>query len=150
MYATPVSVAHVQNAHADVVVRLNRQALPLFDLTMEKPLDVLRLFRPLKVGQAQSWSTRIKRPGGGWIAGRLIAIKRSAAATRKAQHRLKSKASKAQRKVSRASWNAAQYFYVWTTLPETFSTEAVLELYRMRWRDLFSGDGQGLGSTSSA
>lgn len=134
IYATPVSVAHVQNAHADLVVRLNRQSLPLFDLTMDKPLDVLRLFRQLKVGQAQSWSTRIKRTGGGWIAGRLIAIKRSAAATRKTRHRLQRKASKAQKKVSRASWIAAQYFAVWTTLPETFFAETVLELYRLRWQ----------------
>lgn len=134
IYATPVGAAHVQNAHADLVVRLNRQSLPLFDLTTDKPSDVLRLFRQLKVEKAQFWSTRIKRPGGGWITGRLIAIKRSAAATRKARHRLERKASKAQKKVSRASWIAAQYFAVWTTLPETFSAEAVLELYRLRWQ----------------
>jgi hypothetical protein len=28
-----VGAAHVQNAHVDLVVRLNRQSLPLFDLT---------------------------------------------------------------------------------------------------------------------
>jgi Transposase DDE domain len=134
IYATPVGAAHVQNAHADLVVRLNRQSLPLFDLTTEKPLQVLRLYRQLKVEKAQAWSTRVKRPGGGWITGRLIAIKRSAAATRKARQRLERKASKAQKKVSQASWIAAQYFAVWTTLPETFSAEAVLELYRLRWQ----------------
>ena len=31
IYATPVGVAHVKAAHADIVVRLNRQSLPLFD-----------------------------------------------------------------------------------------------------------------------
>ena len=134
IYATPVGVAHVQNAKADIVVRLNRQSLPLFDLTQDKPLNVLGLFRQLKVEQAQFWSTRIKRPGGGWITGRLIAVKRSAAATRKARHRLERKASKAQKKVSQASYLAAQYFAVWTTLPATFSAEAVLELYRLRWQ----------------
>lgn len=134
IYATQVGAAHIQKAHADLVVRLNRQTLPLFDLTMDKPLDVLRLFRQLKVGKAQSWNTRTKQPGGGWITGRVIAIKRSAAATRKARQRLDRKASKAQKKVSRASWIAAQYFAVWTTLPETFSAEAVLELYRLRWQ----------------
>jgi hypothetical protein len=134
IYATPVGAAHVRNAYADLVVRLNRQSLPLFDPAMEKPLVVLRLYRQLKVGQAQQWSTRVKQPGGGWIAGRLVAIKRSAEATRKARRRLERKASKAQKKVSRASWLAAQYFAVWTTLSDTFSAEAVLELYRLRWQ----------------
>jgi Transposase DDE domain len=134
IYATPVSVAHVRQAQADIVVRLNRQSLPLFDLTTETALDVLGMFRQLKVGQVQSWNTRIKQPGGGWIGGRIIAIKRSATATRKARRRLERKASKAQKKVSRATWIAAQYFAVWTSLPETFSAGAVLEMYRMRWQ----------------
>jgi hypothetical protein len=134
IYATPVGVARVHKAHADLVVRLNRQSLPLFDPAMEKPLAVLRLYRQLKVGQTQQWSTRVKRPGGGWIAGRLVALKRSAEATRKARRRLERKASKAQKKVSRDSWFAAQYFAVWTTLPDTFSADAVLELYRLRWQ----------------
>jgi len=135
IYATPVGTAHVQNAHADLIVRLNRQSLPLFGPSRtDKPVDVLRLFRHMKVEQPESWNTRVKRPGGGWMPGRLIAIKRSAAATRKARRRLERKASKAQKKVSRASWAAAQYFAVWTTLPDTFSGEAVLELYRLRWQ----------------
>lgn len=133
IYATPVGVTHVHDAQADLVVRLNRQSLPLFD-QMQTPMDVLRLYRQLKVGQPQQWSTWVKQPGGGWIAGRLVAIKRSAEATRKARHRLERKASKAQTKVSRNSWLAAQYFAVWTTLPETFSADAVLELYRLRWQ----------------
>jgi hypothetical protein len=52
VYATPVGVAHVHRAHADLVVRLNRQSLPLFDLTQAKPLNVLGLFRQLKVDTA--------------------------------------------------------------------------------------------------
>lgn len=134
LYANPVGVTHVQNAHADLIVRLNRQSLPLWDLVLDHPLYPLRLFRQLKVEKAQSWNTRIKRSGGGWITGRLIGIRRSAAATRKARQRLERKASKAQKKVSQASWSAAQYFAVWTTLPDAFSAEAVLELYRLRWQ----------------
>jgi hypothetical protein len=52
VYATPVGVAHVHRAHADLVVRLNRQSLPLFDLTQAKPLNGLGLFRQLKVDTA--------------------------------------------------------------------------------------------------
>jgi hypothetical protein len=133
LYATPVEVGHVKDAQADIVVRLNRQSLPVFDAEANR-LDVLRLFRKMKVGQAQQWITQVKHPKGSWVQGRLIAIKRSAQATRVARRRLERKASKAQKKVSRESWQAAQYFAAWTTLPETFSAAAVLELYRLRWQ----------------
>jgi hypothetical protein len=133
IYATPVGVAHVKSAEADIVVRLNRQSLPLFDAEANQ-LNVLRLFRKMKVGQAQQWITQVNRPNGGWMHGRLIAIKRSAEATRRARRRLQIKASKAQKKVSRESWESAQYFFVWTTLAGSFSAPAVLELYRLRWQ----------------
>jgi hypothetical protein len=133
IYATPVGVAHVTGARADIVVRLNRQSLPLFD-TGEKRVNVLRLFSTVKAGQTQQWTTQVRRARDGWVQGRLIAVKRSAQATRVARRRLERKASKQQKKVSRQSWVAAQYFAVWTTLPETFSAPAVLELYRLRWQ----------------
>ncbi len=133
IYATPVGVAHVKDAQADIVVRLNRQSLPIFDAE-ENRLNVLRLFRKMKVGQIQEWTTQVKHPGGGWVPGRLIALKRSAEATRLARRRLQINASKRQKKVSPASWAAAQYFFVWTTLANSFAAPTVLELYRLRWQ----------------
>jgi hypothetical protein len=133
IYATPVGVAHVKAARADIVVRLNRQSLPLFD-EGENQLNVLRLFRKLSVGQIEQWAAQVKHPGGGWVQGRLIALKRSAEATRLARRRLQANASKKQKKVSPQSWQAAQYFFVWTTLGETFPANDVLELYRLRWQ----------------
>jgi hypothetical protein len=133
IYATPVGVAHVKAAQADLVVRWNRQSLPLFDAG-ENQLNVLRLFRKMKVGEPQQWTTQVNHPGGGWVHGRLIAVKRSAAATRLARHRLQRNASKKQKKVSPESWKAAQYFFVWTTLANSFQAPAVLELYRLRWQ----------------
>ena len=133
IYATPVGVAHVKAAQADILVRLNRQSLPVFDVE-GNPLDVLRLFRKLRVGQIQQWNTQVKHPDGGWVSGRLIALKRSAEATRLARRRLEINASKKQSKVSPESWEAAQYFFVWTTLADNFPAPAVLELYRLRWQ----------------
>ena len=133
VYATPVGVAHVQDAHADIVVRLNRQSLPLFDRNGNR-VHALRLLRKIKAGPPRQWTTRVRRPGGGWIAGRLIGVRRSAQATRLARRRLERQASRRQTKVSRQSWEAARYFAVWTSLPETFSAPAVLELYRLRWQ----------------
>lgn len=134
IYANPVGVAHVRDAQGDVLVRLNRQALPLFD-PAGNPIRPLPLFRKIKAGQTQEWATQVRHPSGGWIAGRLIAVRRSRQATRKARHRLKRKASKRQEKVSRESWEAAQYFAAWTTLaPESFPAVRVLDFYRLRWQ----------------
>ena len=63
-----------------------------------------------------------------------MAVRRSAPAARVARRRLERQASKKQKKVSRQSWEAARYFVVWTSLPETFSAPAVLELCRLRWQ----------------
>lgn len=133
IYATPVGVAHVKAAQADIVVRLNRGSLPIFDAA-ENSLNVLHLFRKMKVGQIQEWTTQVKHPNGGWVPGRLIALKRSAEATRLARRRLERNASKKQKKVSPESWKAAQYFFIWTTLADSFAATAVLELYRLRWQ----------------
>ena len=133
VYASPVGVAHVVKAKADLVVRLNRQALPLFDGKPER-VNVLRLFRPLKVGQVRQWTTQVRHPQGGWIPGRLIALRRSLQATRVEQRRLELRACRKQQQVSAESWEAARYFSVWTTLADTFSAVAVLELYRWRWQ----------------
>ena len=133
VYATPPGVAHVQDAQADLVVRLNRQSLPLFHAGGDR-LDVLRLFRNLSVGQARQWRTQVRHPRGGWIPGRLMAVKRTAQATRLARGRLERTASRKQKSVSRSSWVAAQYFALWTSLPDAFSTGEVLELYRRRWQ----------------
>ena len=131
-YATPAGVSKVTAAGADLVVRLNRQSLPLYDVSGDR-IDPLRRFQRMKVGQPQQWTAQAKAPHGP-VAGRLIAIRRSAEATRLARRRLTSKASKQQRSVSPASWKAAQYFALWSTLPETFTAAAVLDLYRLRWQ----------------
>jgi Transposase DDE domain len=133
IYATPAGVAHVLNARADLVVRLNRQTLPQFDASGER-LHVLRLFKQLRVGKALEWPTQVPQAQGRWMGGRLIGLRRSAEATRGARRRLERKASKRQEKVTPDSWEAAQYFALWTTLPPPFSAETVLELYRLRWQ----------------
>lgn len=134
IYANPAGVAHVVDAHGDVLVRLNRQALPLFDETGER-VAPLPLFRVLKAGQPREWATHVHRARGAPIVGRLIAIRRSVHATRRARRRLQRRASKRQETVSRTALAAAQYFAVWTTVPsDVFSTTQVLNCYRLRWQ----------------
>jgi hypothetical protein len=55
IYATPPGVAHVMDAHADIVVRVNRQTLPLFDRE-DKRLNILRTVRGVKPGHPREWN----------------------------------------------------------------------------------------------
>jgi Transposase DDE domain len=133
IYATPPGVAHVLDAHGDLVVRVNRQSLPLFDEDGNS-LNVLKTVRGLKPGQPREWRTSVQHPEGGWLRGRLIAVRRSIAATRMERRRLMRRASRRQYKVSKESLEAAQYFMVWTSLPDSFTGPVVLDFYRIRWQ----------------
>jgi hypothetical protein len=133
IYATPPGVAHVMDAQSDIVVRVNRQSLPLFNKDGNR-LNILKTVRELKPGQTQEWRTAVQHPEGGWLRGRLIAVKRSIAATRLERKRLMRKANRRQHKVSKESLEGAQYFMVWTSLPDSFTSSVVLEFYRLRWQ----------------
>ncbi len=132
-YSTPVGIGHVVDAGGDVLVRLNRQSLPLFTGLGERQNPLL-LARALSAGQSAEWPAWAKHPDGRLIEGRLVGVRRSRQATEVARHKLKKAASKQQRKVSKASWEAARYFFVWTSLLAGVEHRQVLELYRCRWQ----------------
>lgn len=133
VYAAPPGVSHVVRAKGDVVVRLNRQALPLFDRRGRR-MDLLPFLRGLKGKTPREQETQVRNPQGGWIAGRLIALRQSAEATRWLQRRLRRRAQRNQETVSADSLQFAEYFMVWTTLTQAFHTAQVLEFYRLRWQ----------------
>jgi len=133
LYANAAAAAHVRAAGGDLLVRLHRTALPLFEEAGER-IDLLRLFRSLRVGKIQQWRTRTRCDDGPWIPGRLLAVRRSTQAARLVRARMQRYAKKHRKVISTETWKAAAYFAVWTTLPETFSPAAVMELYRQRWQ----------------
>jgi hypothetical protein len=132
VYAAPPGVAHVVRSQGDVVVRLNRQALPLFD--QGGRVELLPFLRGLKGKKTQARPTQVRNPQGGWIAGRLIALRQSAEATRWTQRRLRRRAQQGQGTVSAEALEFAEYFMVWTTLSPAFSDASILDLYRLRWQ----------------
>ena len=133
IYSTPVGVAHVIEAGADILVRLHRSVLPMVDSAGQR-IHVLRRFRGLEVGRVRQWNTRVVCADGTSIPGRLIAVRRSVQSTRIVRARMERRAKKHRKTISTETWKAAAYFAVWTTLPDTFSAPAVLELYRLRWQ----------------
>jgi hypothetical protein len=132
VYAAPPGVSHVVRRQGDVLVRLNRQALPLFD--HGRRMELLPFLRGLQGKTPQARATQVRNPPGGWIAGRLIALRQSAEATRGAQRRLRRRAQQGQATVSAEALEFAEYFMVWTTLSQAFPTASILDLYRLRWQ----------------
>ena len=132
-YGTPPGVAHVCQAGGDVVVRINLTRLPVFT-EKDRRLGILTRLRTLRVGQIGDWPAWVHTKAGR-IPGRLVAVKRTAAAARLAQRQLERKARRKQRRVSAASREAARYVFVWTSLPDKdYPRQAVMELYRLRWQ----------------
>ena len=133
VYAAPPGVAHVVKAQGDVLVRLNRQALPLFERHGRR-IDLLAFVRGLPGQRPREREAQVRSPQGGWITGRLIALRQSGEVTRSIQRRLRRRAQRSQETVSVESLQFAEYFMLWTTLTHAFSTATVLELYRLRWQ----------------
>ena len=134
VYATPPGVAHVVNAGGDVLVRLNRGTLPLFD-RYGRRMALLPLLRLLKGRSPREWATRVQDPQGGWITGRLIALRQSREAANWQLKRLQREARHKHTPLSKDSLEFAHYFMIWTTLKKSDSeTRLILELYRLRWQ----------------
>jgi hypothetical protein len=132
-YGTPPGVAYVCQAGGDVVVRINLRMLPLFT-EQGRQLNILARLRTLRVGQVRAWPAWVHAAAGP-LRGRLVAVRRSGVAARRAREQLQRRASRRQRSVSAASMEAARYVFVWTSLPEAdYPPEAIMELYRLRWQ----------------
>ena len=120
-------------AQADLCVRLNPHALPLFD-EQDQPfplLDHLALLR--QAGDLAGWPVWIHR-GPQRIAGRVCAIRKSKQAIAQAQRRLSLK-QQAGKTVGPKTRKYAEYVLVFTTLNYSEAdAQQVLEAYRLRWQ----------------
>jgi hypothetical protein len=131
-YAAPPGVSHVVQRGGDVIVRLNRAALPLYEPAGAR-IELLPRLRQLEA-QPQEYEAHVQDPRGGWIRGRLFALRRSVEATRWAQKRMQRRAQRSQQTVSHDSLECAEYFMAWSTLPTAVSMTQILDLYRVRWQ----------------
>lgn len=132
-YSNPVGVAHVVSAGGDVLFRLNWSSLPLYRENGQV-MDVSSATRKLKVGEVYDSPVWVVPKVGDAIPGRLIAKRRSAAATRHALRKMEREANRKQKTISAKSRQAANCFMVWTSLSDATSADNVLEFYRCRWQ----------------
>ena len=131
-YCNPPGIAHVVDQGADVLVRVNRSSLPLFD-RKAKRIDLMAWLRNLRGHQsAERWVCINDKETDQLIEGRLIACRLPASKAEKARARIRRELGS---KVSQADLEAAQYVVVFTTVPvERMSAAMCLELYRLRWQ----------------
>ena len=132
VYAGPPGVAHVLGSGGDVIVRLNRQALPIYD-SRHRRIDLAARMRGLPGHSPAEYPSWVKGPQGDGIAGRLVALRQSAEVTRWWRKRMLRRAQRDQHAVSPLSLELAEYFMLWTSLKQLSPAE-VLELYRLRWQ----------------
>lgn len=132
-YSNPPGIQAVITAQANVCVRLNPHALPLYDEAGGKFDLVAHLRRLRQAGQIMEWPVRVEA-GEDKIRGRVCAVRKSQDAIRRAERRLKDKRQRG-KSVGPLTRQCANYVLVFTTLSaQEASTAEVLETYRLRWQ----------------
>jgi Transposase DDE domain len=133
-YANGNGIAWVRHCDADVLARLNRGALPLYDEEGNE-IDVIAWARTLSDSVATErdvWIYVENACDNQWIVGRLVGTRLPADKTREAQQRLRKEQGS---KVTEDSLEMAAYVLVFTTADASrLSPEQVLEAYRLRWQ----------------
>lgn len=131
-YANPPGVAAVVDAGADVLIRLNRGALPVYEGA--EPVDVLARLRALHGCRASEWPVDVRVAGKveRRLAGRLVAVRLPEKEAEEARGRVRREYG---RDVTDELLEAAGYVALFTTLPRRkFPAGRCLQMYRLRWQ----------------
>jgi hypothetical protein len=127
-YANPGGIAHVVSEGADIIVRVNRGALPLFDETGER-IDLLRWVRSLSGRRAAHRGASVHSDDEE-IRGRIVAQRIPADKVAKAKRRVRREVGPDAETLELAEW-----MIIFTTVPIVRLTDAqVIDAYRLRWQ----------------
>jgi hypothetical protein len=131
-YSNPPGLLAITCGGAEVLVRYNRGALPLYDRDGH-PLNVQTKLRSVrKPGRPREWAAWVHPQGAVQIRGRLCAVRLPSDKAEEARARLRREQGA---QVSAESLELAAFVVVFVTVPkERLSTERVLELYTLRWQ----------------
>jgi len=132
-YGTPPGIAHVVEGGGLVLVRVNHKSLPLYSRSGRR-FPLRTRLKTLRVGKAKEWAAFV-HTSNGTVAGRLIAVKKGRQAAAESRLKLRRRAQKKQKSLSKEALFLAGYVFVWTTIPRDAMTAAeVMQLYRVRWQ----------------
>jgi Transposase DDE domain len=132
-YMQPDQIAPLLEAGADIVVRAGWKNARWLDAN-GAAVDIIEKFKKATCGVIDQpiWIGRKSSPA---LVMRLVAIKKSSEAAEAARNKAKREAQKGRHNITESTLIAAEWVILVTSLPaETFSTEDIVALYRLRWR----------------
>src|SRR5712672_371850 len=133
-YLQPERMARVIEAGADFVIRAGWKSACWLDAE-GRPLDLIAELRKASVRGLIDRPIIIKRKSGALLAARLVAIRKPAQAAAEARRKARRDAQREGYQISKGTLEAADWVIMVTSLPpDAFSTEDILDLYRLRWR----------------
>lgn len=134
-YCHARGVAHVLDAGADVLVRLNRSSMPVFWRGTEDLIDIMSTLRALPKSAVREQEVAVLHKVGRdtrKIYGRLCMMRLPEHEARKARKRARQEQGAS---VSADTLEAAGYVVLFTTTPaDRLSAGQCIELYRLRWQ----------------
>jgi len=135
-YSRATGIAYIADQKAFVCVRVNTQSLLLMTPNKDEKFPLSQELQRLKITfQCDSWAVDAVTPDGRKIRGRLCVVKKTPEAIAQAHKKLKRQASKKCFKLQPQTLFLAEYVILFTTFPEDrFSTQKILEWYRVRWQ----------------
>lgn len=132
-YLQPDRIARVLDAGADVLVRGKWKGAHWCDRDGQ-PISFIAMLRAAQSGRIDR-AIFIARKGGPNLALRLVAIRKPEKAAAEARRKARRDAQREGYQISKATLEAADWLILVTSLPpDQFSTQDVLDLYRLRWR----------------
>jgi hypothetical protein len=131
-YANPPGVQSIVEQQADVLVRVNRSSLPLFDAGGER-LDLRALVRKRSErGRIFEQVAFVRPQGSAPIKGRWIWLRLPKEQAQKARARVRREEGPS---VGAEELDWAEYILLWTTAPKgRLNQDQVMEIYRARWQ----------------
>jgi hypothetical protein len=134
-YSNPVGIDSVRTRGGHVLVRLNPISLPLYHGKEGAKINVLSRVRGLRVGEVGAWPAWVKGPQGRWHRGRVVAVRRSRAATLRELRKQRRNAKSRERRPGKQARAMARYVLLWTSVPSwELPKRKVLGYYRCRWQ----------------
>lgn len=132
-YAHRDALLYVLEGRGHVLVRINLTNLPLLD-DHGVPFPLLERLRTLTGTRLGDWEVRLPAEHR-LIPGRLCALKKNKQAAERARLQAIRESHKKGHKVRPETLEAAEYTFVFTTLPgDDFTPAKILEMYRGRWQ----------------
>jgi Transposase DDE domain len=133
-YCHPAGVASVVDQGADVCVRLNPGALPLYGPGDERFALLESVESLQQAGEVGEWSVRL-RAERRWIPGRICGVRKTEEAIARAQRQITLKQKRGKSQGSEETRRFACYVLVFTTVsPAQALAAEILECYRLRWQ----------------